>query len=482
MNIELPLPRRDFLTTVAAATAGVVACRVGGAEEKAAQPFRHRGYLGWITDLASRGEPNVAWPSMRLDEDLLADYADSLDALARVGFNEIVVWGFYVSGAWPVDVESAVSPERGRLVERLIKLARAKNIKVLSGLGVYSWGFETIIKAHPQLAPNNPKAMCLAHPESWKWMQRVVDYVFTRFDLDGVSMQSADQGRCRCEECRKISDGEYHAQLNIRTADYIRSRWPGKVVGVSSWGMNFGDPANAEAIIRMSRSLDYLVDFNNSSARGGPDQRRKLIASLGCDFGTLGGPQPEPPQHWDRDRWFLPTLRRTGEHVRKLAADGGRACEFFYHIRANPGDAVSLSLAGRTLADPAESWESQAQSAVAEVFDVDRAGPGDAILALLLDAEEAYFRYLGEFCGTVSLEPLVSDRPGAPVYLTRRLKKEQLAEYGRAVGNLVSRAEKITLELPRNRKVATTLECLRNVAKEAIALQEPGRPAGAPNG
>src|SRR6185436_10078704 len=113
------------------------------------------------------------------------------------------------------------------------------------------------------------------------------------------------------------------------TAEHIRERWPKKTVAVSSWGMDFSDPANAEPIVRMSRSLDYLIDIGNTSARGGAEQRKKFIASLDCDFGTLGGPQPEPPQHWARDRWFLPTLRRTGEHLRQLAKDGGRACEYF---------------------------------------------------------------------------------------------------------------------------------------------------------
>ncbi len=377
----------------------------------------------------------------------------------------------YISRSWPLEIERAVPDGRGRLVERLISTARAHKLRVLSGLGVYSWGFDEIIRANRHLGPTNSHALCLSHPESWPWMQRIIDFVFTRFEIDGVSMQSADQGRCSCEGCRKLPDAEYHARINIRAADYIRSRWPGKIVGVSSWGMDFSDPGNTEAIVAMSKSLDYLIDFNNSSARRGPDQRRHFIRSLGCDFGTLGGPQPEPPQHWPRDRWFLPTLKRTSEHLRQLAADGGRACEYFFHIGANPGDAVSQTLAGRVLSDPTAPWEQHAAAAVDEVFGIAQPARRDEILTLLLDAEDAYYRHLGDYCGTVSLEPLMADRSGPPVYLTERLNKSQLAEYAAALPSLIRRAEQLAAELPRNSRIADTLECLRNVRDEVSSLQ-----------
>ena len=163
--------------------------------------FRHRGYLGWITDLASEPDTHAQWPSMRLDERLLNDYRQSFDLIAKLGFNEISIWGLYVSSAWPVDIKSCVTPERGRLVQILIDEAHRRGIKVLSGLGVYSWGFEEIIKAEPELARISPLAMCASEPEAWDWMAKVIDFVFSRFPIDGVSMQSADQGRCECPKC-----------------------------------------------------------------------------------------------------------------------------------------------------------------------------------------------------------------------------------------------------------------------------------------
>ncbi len=197
-------------------------------QEKASAPakFNHRGYLGWITDLASNPDPSAAWPSMRLDAQLLKDYQESFVAMRRLGFNEISVWGLYVSRAWPVDIASSVTRERGALVEKLIESAHHQGIRVYSGLGVYSWGFDEIIRAHPKLSRGNANAMCASEAESWRWMQKVLDFVFQRFEIDGVSLQSADQGRCRCEQCKAFTDAEYHALLNVRVSEYIRSRWP----------------------------------------------------------------------------------------------------------------------------------------------------------------------------------------------------------------------------------------------------------------
>ena len=87
--------RREFCGAVAASAVWATSPPVANAA--AAPAFRHRGYLGWITDLARRGEPQVAWPSMRLDDELLEDYAETCAALARSGFNELVVWGLYIN-------------------------------------------------------------------------------------------------------------------------------------------------------------------------------------------------------------------------------------------------------------------------------------------------------------------------------------------------------------------------------------------------
>ena len=134
-------------------------------------------------------------------------------------------------------------------------------------------------------------------------MRKVIDFAMTRFPVDGVSLQSADQGRCPCQECRRWSDTEYHARLDIRVSEYIRAHWPGKTVTVSGWGMRFDDPKSLPPLVELSRNIDYLIDVRDSTREHDASWRKTLIRQLVCSFGTLGGPQVEPPQHLTRDRW-----------------------------------------------------------------------------------------------------------------------------------------------------------------------------------
>jgi len=456
------MTRRDFI----AASAGTVAA--AGANSSG---FRYRGYLGWITDLATLADTYAAWPSMRLDEPLLKDYQETFALMKQLGLEDLCVWGLYVSRAWPVDIQSAVPPARGKLVEKLIADARAKKVRVISGLGVYSWGFDEILKANPHLRKTeNRNTMCGSEDASWEWMRKVIDYVFTRFPIDGVSMQSADQGRCTCDKCKRYSETEYHVMLNVRCAKYIHSRWPGKAVAVSGWGMRFEDPANLPHLVELSKHIDYLIDVRDSSRQRDPAHRAKLISSLQCAFGTLGGPQVEPPQHWARDRWFLPTVRGAGTHLQSLYSDGGRACEWFYHILSNPGDEISTWVVGKTLADPATPWRKHLDSSVEQIYRVSKPTLRDGLSEAFLAAEHAYARYLPpNFCGTISLEPLVSSKPGDPVYLTKRLTAAQRAEYSASLKAVREQFAKLEQEVPEKRRLAFILRAIDNIQKDTLA-------------
>jgi hypothetical protein len=407
---------------------------------------------------------------MRLDEALLEDYRSTFALMKRVGFNEAVIWGFYVSREWPVDIASAVPKERGALVERLIGMAHAQGVRVYTGLWVYSWGFEQIIKAHPELSRTNPQAMCGSLPQAWEWMRKVTDFVFTRFPVDGASLQSADQGRCKCAECRQYSDTEYHARLDVRVCEYVRSRWPGKTLAVSGWGMDLSDPASLPHLVNLSRHIAYLIDVPDSSRTRDPEYRQKLAKTLECSFGTLGGPQVEPPQHWDRERWFLPTPRHEGEHLAELSADGGRACEYFFHILANPGDEVSTWVAGKLLTDPGTGWRKHLETTLEELYGTSGARTGD-LMELFVRSEDAYLKHLPSMrSGTISMEPLVSGHPGPPVYLTRRLGPDQRKEYRREVERLAVDFQKLAPDVPEKTRIDKILRCLGNVRKDLDAV------------
>jgi hypothetical protein len=313
--------------------------------------------------------------------------------------------------------------------------------------------------------------MCASNPESHAWMQRVVDFVMTRFPVDGVSMQSADQGRCSCQHCSELSDAEYHADLNIRTADYIYSKWPGKTVGMSNWGVGFGNPQDQPALVKMSHSLDYMIDYNDSARSSDSNYRRELLAALACAAGTSGGLVVEPPEHWARDRWFLPTCRNVHDHIQNLAADGGRAVEFFYHILANPSSEVTLHVAGRTLADPEASIEQVLADSLDELYQPKTAASRDALAQFFLDAEHAYMQYQpAGSCGDISLEPLYCDRPGPAVYLRDRLTPAQRGSYAQDLRRLSNEFDRLRADLPPTPRADRIAGCLKQVLKELAAF------------
>ena len=120
------MDRRSFLQ------AGAVSLL--GAAPKQATGFRQRGYLGWITDLASEPEVNTAWPSIRLDERLLDDYTQTFRLMKTLGYTHISVWGLFVSRSWPVDIPRSIDRPRRALVEKLIAAAHQHGIRVLAEL------------------------------------------------------------------------------------------------------------------------------------------------------------------------------------------------------------------------------------------------------------------------------------------------------------------------------------------------------------
>ena len=57
---------------------------------------------------------------MRMDEPLLKDYRETFALMKQLGFEDLCVWGLYVSRAWPVDIASCGFAGAGKLVDKLI--------------------------------------------------------------------------------------------------------------------------------------------------------------------------------------------------------------------------------------------------------------------------------------------------------------------------------------------------------------------------
>ena len=305
--------------------------------------FTHRLVSGWISDFSSipRWEP---WPSITLDQRLTADLLEAFDRAQIAGYTGIILWGPLAGRSWDPFLPDTVGAARKQQVLEILRQGRAHGLKMLMGLGLYSWGFEAIVAAHPELDGGSPDKMCGSRPESWEWMKRVIDFAMEEYDWDGVSMQSSDQGRCPCDACQEMSSLEYHAMINDRVASYIRSRWPEKLIGISTWGMDLGNPEELASVQKMTAHVDILNDFNNSSARRSRSHRQTLIASLKCAFGTEHGFWFDPPPFWNKLKWFLPFSLRNIPYLQELKADGADAIERYILPLVNPGAEVGFHL------------------------------------------------------------------------------------------------------------------------------------------
>lgn len=447
-------------------------------EQKRGKAFDYRITCGWLRDLASEPTPHDTWPCIRWDDQLAADQERFLDAQAEYGITINSVWGLFVDRAWPTDLARSADASRAARVKRFTAAAHERGLKVVTGLGVYSWGFDQIIREHPEVAASdrasvNKHVMCPFQPAAWDWQRRVLDFVMDpQWGIDGTSMQSADQGRCDCPRCKQRSNAEHHAELLIRCAEYVRRQRPEWIIGTACWGLRVDEPAELAHILRMSKALDYILEVDELSDRKG--LRPQLTKQLPSAFGSVGGGFVEPPQHWTRLRWFLPLALGAAEAIARLWRDGGRACEIYYRLFANPSDEVSWRTAARMVQEPTLEPLQALREAVARVYGVSGKAL-DALTAWFTAAERAYLDRstfkVGQ--GPLSLEPLwwnkQPDAAGPPIYLQDRMKPEDRDAYAVELRRLRGQFEK--LSIPNRQAAEETLRGIDGALSEIASVQ-----------
>jgi len=213
-----------------------------------------------------------------------------------------------------------------------------------------------------------------------------------------------------------------------------------------------------------------MVEVQELSAFTG--RRKQIIENLDCAFGSVGGVFVEPPQHWERLRWFLPCGLSSAKAIKQLWDDGGMACEYFYRPFANPVEELSWRVGAMILKNPDISPEDSLYEAVKAVYGL---GESDSkkLTEWFIRAENAYFSRsnfrIGN--GPISLEPLVwSENPSAPgpaIYLRDRMSPSTLTDYADELGRLKS--ELISMNIS-NQAIEKTITAINGTLNDIKLL------------
>ena len=374
----MSISRRGFLTTASLTGAGLLA-GIGIAKARPTlarlalgkQAFTDRmGFGAWINDVRTSPLPFDSWPPVQLDDIAERSLIQTMDLQAQSGYNKFDVFGLFAAFGWPVDIVSAVDKERDRRVRRILRAARERGLKLIYGLGVYSWGFDKIIEHDPAVKGPNVHAMCGSKEESWQWQKKVIDFIM-RYDFDGYHLEASDLGRCTCGECMKRwpVPATYYNVITGRTADYIRKQAPDKYIAAitiswADWNKGFTE-ADKDGLVELSRKVDSILDQGHHGTYIKAPDRKAFIQRLHCRYGTSGGFWVYPPFRCDRLRWFLPYTRTTGTHIKELYADGGRTVLYYQGPVNNPGVEVNIAFGGRIMSDVTRKVE----DVLAEVLD-----------------------------------------------------------------------------------------------------------------
>lgn len=400
----MSMNRRGFLKTASAAGAGLVA-GMGMAETKPCQAkpvigknaYRDRMGMGvWINDVRTEPLPFDRWPSIVLDDVTEQSIIKMLDLQAATGYNMFDVYGLFAGDGWPVDIVSAVDKDRDARVRRIQKAARDRGIKLIYGLGVYSWGFNEIIQHDPAVRGPNSNAMCASREESWKWQAKIIDFVM-QFEFDGYHLEAADQGRCTCDECMKRwpVDATYYNEITTRTADYIRSKDPSKyilalLISWAKWGTEF-TATDRDNLVELSKRVDSIVDPGHRGNFIKPPDRKTLTQRMHSSFGTSGGFWVYPPSRCHRLRWFVPYTKRTGTHIKELYADGGRTMLYYQGPVNNPGVEVNIAFGGKLMSDVDRSIEDILAEVLEDLYKPKTSQALKTLMGIFQLAEDAYW-------------------------------------------------------------------------------------------
>ncbi len=153
-------------------------------------------------------------PYLKSPDVFLEDYYLLLDFMENMGFNGLIIWGFF---------RDSHGGEKN--AQKLIQYAKKKKIKILPGIGLGAYGgiyyegnhpynLKTHISKNPKLAAIDKKGnkkeniLCPSKEENIEWYLKGIDWLFDNFEIEGVNLETGDYGICWCSDCKKIREEE----------------------------------------------------------------------------------------------------------------------------------------------------------------------------------------------------------------------------------------------------------------------------------
>lgn len=375
MQIEL-FNRRQLLKTASIGSAILaadqsqaflrkIAAREGYVSD--ANAFKHRIAFGaWVNDMRNDPLPFQNWPAPHLDDETVNSIVQALELQSQSGYNMLDVAGLdFLAEGWDTNVGESLPPERVQQVKTIIKATHDRGMKIQYIFGAYSWGFNKLIAKYPELAGILPGgtgakskvAMCDANPETFQWIKKILDYVLSEFDFDAVHLELADQSYCACPHCAgKESSTEYNTRIVAKTAEYIKSKWPDTFLSAITLGwIGMKDRFNEkeqEHVIALSKSVDCIFDQGHKqSFMIAEEDRESFIKRLHCDYRTSGGLWMYPSVRWDRESYFVPTVQRQCNGLKKQFNQGVTGCMCYQGPVKNPAVEVNIACGGKVMSD-----------------------------------------------------------------------------------------------------------------------------------
>jgi hypothetical protein len=405
--------RREFVKQASLAVAAIGAGNGAGAvaaddqstrqARSGTEPYKYRIAFGaWINDMRWTPLPLENWPAPQLDDEAVDSAIAAMDLQSAAGYNMLDVWGLFATYGWPPDIISAVDKDRRKRIHKLLAAAKHRRILLTLGMGTYSWGYDKIIAADPDVRGKNPDgtphahAMCDANPKSFEYVKKILDFALGEFDFGGVHLESCDLGCCGCPSCAG-KDGVvgYNVRISQKTADYIRGKWPGKPVYVITinWapaGKHFNAAEKAH-VIELGKHVDCIFDQGHAGYHIAEEERREFIKALLCAYGTSGKLWLYPDTKWDRTSYFLPYVQRACAALRAQHEDGVRGCMYYQGPVTNPGQEVMMAVGGRILSKPERSADEILDEVLTRYYKPRSAEAMQRLTRVFHVAEDSYF-------------------------------------------------------------------------------------------